>query len=396
MKLQPARAGANTMLYCIGMADAANDLKRFLEELIGRSKAGDRLPTIRELMRRFGVSQAIVQRVFSDMKSQGLIASEVGRGTYIRHEGASQHIGSGDFRETLPTSGRSILLLRRSVSVARGRILLEDLRERFVNDGHQVLELTYTDWSHARGVLKGLPRFDACVIQSTFKSIPVDLLAALHDRCDTLAVDGAALVGADVDAVGMEWGGPLEQAVTMLRQQGHRSIAFASTSYPLLATQLGARRFTELQSRLGDCELHLIELPHLPSDDYATALVQTLRERLDPQGKLPFTALAAWGIEDGAGFRSELSALGIRIPSTLSVILLGRTDLPNEHSDFFDTIGCSVADQAAALYQSLCDRWAHPSNPYGLRLIPVTQRKGQSTAAPTKVSRTKARAATCG
>ena len=122
-------------------------------------------------------------------------------------------------------------------------------------------------------------------------------------------------------------------------------------------------------------------MPHLPDENYEAALVDTIQASLDASGRPPFTALVAWGIEDGAKFRGLLSNIGIVIPSTLSVVLLGRTDLANEHADFFDTIGCSVADQIEHLYQAINARWADPSIPCGERLIPVTGRAGQSTAA---------------
>lgn len=368
------------------MSHPSSDLEQFLEQLAQEARSGERLPTIRELMRRFGVSQALVQRAFDSLKARGLIGSEVGRGTFFRGDGpassssasAASPVRSGPAARQSAT--KSVLLLRRSISIARGRVLVEGLQRRFSSDGHRVLELSYTDPGHALAVLKGLPRFDACVVQSTYRTITIDLLAALKDKSDVLAVDGAALVGADVDAVGMEWGEPLSGAVALLEQQGHRSIAYATTSHPLLATQLGRRRFDYLQKTLAHCQLHGIVLPQLPDEDYEAALVAAIKAGLGADGRPPFTALAAWGIENGARFREALSQIGIAVPSELSVVLLGRTDLPNEHADFFDTVGCSVSDQVEHLYQAICARWADPSAPYGVRMIPVTRRVGQSVA----------------
>ena len=47
------------------MRSAPDDLEQFLEDLARDARPGDRLPTIRELMRRFGASQMLVQRAFS-------------------------------------------------------------------------------------------------------------------------------------------------------------------------------------------------------------------------------------------------------------------------------------------------------------------------------------------
>lgn len=364
------------------MRNSISELEQFLDELARDAQPGDRLPTVRELMRRFSASQMVVQRAFQNLKARGLITSQVGRGTYFRGEGGPVIISPAPSvapsASSQPQAVKSVLLLRRSISITRGRVLLEGLQRRFTADGHQVLEVSYTDPNHARTVLKGMPRFDACVIQSTYKTITIDLLAALKEKCNVLAVDGAALVGADVEAVGMEWGEPLCRAIALLQQRGHRRIAYATTSHPFLAIQLGRRRFDYLQNTLTDIELHAITVPHLPDDDYETVLVKMIKDSLDASGLPPFSALVAWGIEDGAKFRGLLSDIGIGIPSSLSVVLLGRTDLENEHADFFDTIGCSVADQAEYLHQAITARWANPSIPYGVRLIPVTSRAGQS------------------
>lgn len=371
------------------MRNATSDLEQFLEALAREARPGDRLPPIRDLMRRFGASQMAVQRAFQNLKARGLIDSQVGRGTYFMAEGAdaagagtATGAGAGVGVAAHAPAVRSVLLLRRSISITRGRVLLEGLQRRFSADGHRVLEVSYTDPAHARTVLKGLPRFDACVVQSTFKTITIDLLAALKEKSDVLAVDGAALVGADVEAVGLEWGEPMAAAVALLERQGHRRIAYATTSHPFLATQLGLRRFEYLKATRPDLQLQSIIVPHLPDDNYQAALVEQVKAGLATTGQPAFTALVAWGIEDGAGFRALLSSCGVDIPSMLSVVLLGRTDLANEHADFFDTIGCSVADQVAQLHQAIQARWADPSRPHGIHLIPVGRRAGASVAAP--------------
>jgi hypothetical protein len=387
------------VMYCIGMSSSTIELDQFLEQLARGAQAGERLPTIRELMRRFEVSQTVVQRAFRLMKSRGLIDSQVGRGTFFRAEGAAaaaspQRLGDTGAAGAVPrprSAVKSVLLLRRSVSITRGRVLVEELQRRFAADGHRVLELSYNDPEHARTVLRNLPRFDACVVQSTFKAIPIELLAALREKCDVLAVDGMALAGTDVESVGTEWGEPLAAAVASLVQRGHRRIAYAMTTHPFLATQLGQRRLDHLSGTLEGTELRALAVPHLPDEDYAAALADAIKASLDETGRPPFTALAAWGIEDGAKFKDLLLEMGLAVPSALSVVLLGRTDLANEHAGFFEVQGCRVIDQAETLYEAINARWAHPSAPYGVRLIPVTCRSGASVAAPQEPARLPAR-----
>lgn len=369
------------------MHSASSDLDQFLADLVRQAKAGDRLPPIRALMQRFGVSQPIVQKALAQLKAQGVIASEIGRGTYVVGEAGADAAQAPD----RPAPSRSVLLLRRSISVARGRVLLEHLQQRLAADGHRVLEVSYTDLDHAQAVLRGLPRFDACVIQSTFTTITTELLATLHQKCQIVAVDGTALVGADVEAVGTEWGEPLEDAVDLLAAQGHRQIAVAMTTHPLLATQMGLRRLAHLRQRRPQLSLQLLPSPELPGEQYEAELVDrlvALRDGGTPgtaPGPLPFTALVVWGVERGAQLRAHLAQAGLAVPQALSVVLLGRTDLPNEHDGFFDTVGCSVADQAQALYQAINAHWHDPHRAYGVTLIPVTRRPGASVGAPAQV-----------
>ncbi len=367
------------------MRNTTTELEKFLENLATGARAGDRLPTIRDLMRRFDLSQMAVQRVVHEMKARGIVDSQVGRGTFFLTPGAAARASGGD---TAPATTdhvkrnatRSVLLLRRSISIARGRVLVEKLHQRFAASGHNVLEVSYSDPNHARAVLKGLPRFDACVVQSTYRPIPVEVLAAIREKSDVIAIDGTALVGADVEAVGTEWGEPLAEAARRLVQRGHRKLAFAATSRPLLATQLGFRRWEYLQNSLADISLQTIKVPMLPDEDYMQSLVAELMVRLDEHGRLPFTALIAWGIEDGARFRRMLLDVGISIPEDLSVVLLGRTDLPNEPRGFFEVVGSSIEDQVNTLYEVINKRWLDPTLAYGVHLTPVTRLEGESVA----------------
>jgi DNA-binding GntR family transcriptional regulator len=139
------------------------ELERHLEELAGQARPGDRLPPIREFMRRFGVSQVVVQRAFDRLKERGLIDSQVGRGTFFVQAAASASApapaAAGARRAEAPAAARapvtrapsvrSVLLLRRSISIVGGRVLVDELRRRFAADGHRVLEVSYTDPEHA-------------------------------------------------------------------------------------------------------------------------------------------------------------------------------------------------------------------------------------------------------
>ena len=65
------------VVYCMETMRSSpqSDLEQFLDHLAHEARPGDRLPTIRELMKRFGVSQVLVQRAFQGLKDRGLIDS---------------------------------------------------------------------------------------------------------------------------------------------------------------------------------------------------------------------------------------------------------------------------------------------------------------------------------
>ena len=380
------------MLYRTRMRNTAAELEIFLNDLAASAAAGDRLPTVRDLMKRFGLSQVLVQRAFHQLQERGVIDVVPGRGTFFLISGGNLDGSTPqmDAADNAPlASGRplSILLLRRSVNVDRGRPFIEKLNRLFAAGGHKVIEVSFADPVHAKTVLKALPRFDACLIQSVFLSIPSDMVAMIREKTNVVVFDGVAMIVDGVDSVGTEWGEPLAQAAHALHRRGHRRLCFAATSLPFLATSIGFRRWEYLGNTLQDATLHTIRLPQLPDEGYIEALVEDLRRMKEEAGTLPFTGLVAWGISDGARFLELLNRQGLSVPGDLSVVLLGRTDLPNEHVGFFEMFGPRADDQVAMVFDAIGHRWQNPSLPYGVSFAPVTHRPGESirhdeTAAP--------------
>lgn len=76
----------------------ADQLARDLEA--GRIKPGDRLPTHRELAWKLGVTVGTVTRAYAEAERRGLVAGEVGRGTFIRERSIdvpASHVADDDF-----------------------------------------------------------------------------------------------------------------------------------------------------------------------------------------------------------------------------------------------------------------------------------------------------------
>lgn len=367
------------MLYRIAMRNIDTALESYLNELALQAQVGDRLPTVRDLMARFQLSQPVVQRVFHRLRERGVIDIQPGRGMFFLLSGNQVALALGGTSSPNHASAmRSILLLRRSVNVDRGRLYVDMLSRRFAADGHRVIEVSFTDPAHAKTVLQGLPRFDVCVIQSVFHMIPNDMLTTIHDKAQVVAFDGVAMVGHGLDSVGTEWGEPLASAVRMLHAKGHRRVCFAATGQPFLATQLGFRRWEGLRSNMPDMELSTIKVPRFSDDGYLDALLAEIGQQVNSESALPYTAMVVWGVHDGALFLQRLQAMGLRVPLDVSVVLLGRTDLPNEHADFFETYGAQVQDQVNLMYDTIVKRLQEPQQPFGVYFAPVTHREGKS------------------
>ncbi|MBI4027008.1 MAG: substrate-binding domain-containing protein [Verrucomicrobia bacterium] len=60
-------------------------MEKLLRKALATKRLGERIPTIRDLMRQHRVSMATVTRALSHLKQDGLIAPRVGSGTYILH-----------------------------------------------------------------------------------------------------------------------------------------------------------------------------------------------------------------------------------------------------------------------------------------------------------------------
>lgn len=351
----------------------------YLRSVAMTASPGERVPTVRQLMRDFSLTQPNVERALSALKDEGLVAAHVGRGTFFT---GGTEPAAVTRRVTGEIRSRSVILLKRSSNNLRGRVVLDRLQQKLAEAGDVTLEVGYSDPDHAKQVLQTLPRFDACIVQNSFDTMPVDMIAAIRRKTETIIVDGAWLVGTDIDAVGFEWGEPVETAVRRLVASGHEKIHLITTTSFFLANEMGLHRWRSLKARpeLASMLAPEIRVPRLPPKDYEEAVIVAIRDAGLISSKGSRQALLVWGIEDGEKFRELLKREYITVPNDLSVILLGRTDLAAEAGGFFDVIGYSANDQAEGVYARLKERWQRPNEPFELRLLPMTERPGHSVA----------------
>ncbi|MGV4797110.1 GntR family transcriptional regulator [Rhizobium sp. F40D2] len=58
-------------------------IQSYLRSVAMTASSGERVPTVRQLMRDFSLTQPNVERALSALKDEGLIAAHVGRGTFF-------------------------------------------------------------------------------------------------------------------------------------------------------------------------------------------------------------------------------------------------------------------------------------------------------------------------
>ena len=94
------------------LADAVEQAVR-----AGRLKAGERLPTHREMSRRLGIAVSTVTRAYSEVARRGLVESTVGRGTFIKASAASGGAAGGLAEERRPLERMYLSLISRANAV---------------------------------------------------------------------------------------------------------------------------------------------------------------------------------------------------------------------------------------------------------------------------------------
>lgn len=332
-----------------------------LRERISRLEGGARLPTVRDLMRSHRVSQATVQEALNLLRAEGLISSQVGRGTYVVKDGEGGEAAA-------PSAHIDSLLILSNASLNQRCVLVQDhIVGELSKTGSKVVQISYHDTGQLLDILTSIPDFDAAILQSHYESIPVRLLHLLQDKTRALVVDGHTISGVDIDRIGTDWEEALDIALEHLAELGHRSVGLVTL--PTMAQPiLSVRRAFE---RIG--RRHRAQWPHLqsvildgvlyPTQSVGAALKDALQAQRDDRGRLPFTAMITLAISDALGVQQCLADMRIGVPKDLSVFMLGHRDVPGEHFGAMTMAGSSYLQAAQQLIKVIRHRIASPDAP---------------------------------
>jgi DNA-binding LacI/PurR family transcriptional regulator len=367
---------------------SSNVIFEELQALIGQLDDGARLPTVRDLMKRFSASQSTVQAALNQLRETGQLSSQVGRGTFVvkKNGGSGQASGREPLRRGTDHQFNSYLMLSSSRLNERSVLVQNGIQSTLSVDHINVVQMSYQNTDQMLEILRNAPKFGAAILQSHFETIPIRLLNLLQEKSNVIVADGHSLSGIDIDRVGTDWTEAMDDAVEHLTSLGHRKIGLVTIDghgRPILAAR---RYFSRLSNWRGTgLELHPpLTLNNMiyPTQLVTEAMTSLLTGLLSDHGKLPFTALIMLGISDGAGVRQCLENLSISVPDDLSVHILGHCDVPSEHYRFFSMSGPNYRDTITDLIRCVRERVKHPELQPQISYLPIQRVLHESTAAP--------------
>ena len=191
------------------MTGRREDISSWIAGEIDRLSPGDRLPTVREMMRRFGTAQRVIEAALAPHLQAGRLVSRRGLGIVVTEP-----------PEPVDPWEADVLVLYRLSASRLARNLLMELEHRIKARGHRILILGFSDEDQALSILSRLGRFRVCLVQVHFELITLPFLAELSEHAAQVVVDGISTTGVGVDAIGTNWREALAVAMRHLREAG--------------------------------------------------------------------------------------------------------------------------------------------------------------------------------
>ncbi|MBF0280878.1 MAG: hypothetical protein HQM13_24005 [SAR324 cluster bacterium] len=345
-----------------------------IREEFKKMPSGSRVPAIREVSKRFSISQFSVQRFFEVLKEEGLIQSFVGRGSYIA--GTEQNTGEPAIRD----KAARILIVCHSTPSWRGSEISEALHEKLLQIGHKPITVQYSEVDDLNDLL-GKGGFDICILQPRRSILPVEVLAMLNSKARHLIVDGRQLELVEVDVILRNRAKSIALAFHHLRSLGHTHIG-------LLTEQISsAAGYAEIEN------LYLQNYgstPNLPdplvirvdsaeeSSTFFLNLKKAIREELSDRDVLP-SAFIVSGRFHPSEIKGGFLTVGLKIPANVSVVQLRSEIRGIQGSEMFTSVGRKTKHVVNSMIDLIKWRLNNPSEPAGLLMDEITLFPGIST-----------------
>ncbi|NVZ99176.1 aminotransferase-like domain-containing protein [Pseudomonas gingeri] len=247
---------------------------------------GDRLPTHREMAQQLNVDVGTITRAYAELKRRGLIAGEVGRGSFIRHPKAEapDTLGTAmgerfiDLSHNFPSSSPQNPELRDMAEALRGQFDLPSLMSFQADVGHALHRAEIARWLAGFGMdaapadivlTAGAQHALLLALQATTEAGDI-VLAERHTYYG--AISACSMLGRTIEGVDTDDQGLLPQALdAACRRTGSKVLYCMPTlQNPTTATMSRDRREAIVQV----CKKHDVTI--IEDDVYAFLLTEPL------------------------------------------------------------------------------------------------------------------------
>lgn len=359
---------------------AYRELVDALRQEARAAEPGSRFATVRAIAERFDVSLFAAQQAVRALRDEGLIASHVGRGTFV--------VGpDGDASAPRASSASlRVLILCHATASRRGDEIADMLRSELQRDGHRPVLVNYGSAEDLEPLL-GRGRFDFCILQPRRSLLPVEVLALLKASARHLIIEGRTLELTDVDIVVRNRSVGLFKALNHLRALGHERIGLitepgsSAAGYAEIENlfRFQAACFSPRDPAVGSNGAFIVEMAHPDEDDTigSGSIAAMLKEALATAGTPP-TAFVVSGRFPPTMLVDAFAQIGLPVPSAVSLVHLRSTLRPGEPPHLLTTVG-RRADQVVQSLRNLVDwRRLNPEAPPRLVLDEPELVEGQS------------------
>ncbi|MGD1934185.1 MAG: PLP-dependent aminotransferase family protein [Candidatus Phaeomarinobacter sp.] len=239
----------------------------------GTLKAGTRLPPQRQLAAKLGIDFTTVTRAYSEAKARGLLASQVGRGTFVA-EGASSSIMKDEARNTAedlamnmpPEPSDPALLAEMQNGLNYVSANLVSLLRYQDTLGGDIDKHAASTWLSLRGMV---PKLDRIAVTPGAHPTITAILSMIADKgdsilCETVTYPGikniAKLMGMKLVGVEMDGDGILPDALlAAVKEHKPRALYLNPTLHNPITLTMPTPRRLEVTQIINDHELPLIE-----------------------------------------------------------------------------------------------------------------------------------------
>lgn len=309
-----------------------------LRQEIGKRKHGERFFSVRGIMKRYAVSQSVVDRTLLLLRTEGLLTSTPGSGLFVS--------ASGSEDGELPETRKEVLLLVPRWPSADIDELNEKAEAVNASDPEWRVRVDYFDYVHAipHNFDSALRRSAGTVILPAggdFQQADLNALSHYCTICPTVVL-GHPLEGLKTGCVGLDnyFAGGL--AAHHLANHGHRRIGLLLSEPHNKATMDRVRGVCGY-AKLHGLEIELIDCGVVSGEVATTRTYDRFTEVI--RAGFGFTALLGVSGESVQGAVNACRNSGISIPEELSVAAIGCERLTRTGCPPLDTVAADVSAQ---------------------------------------------------